>query len=193
MMERDEMGRAKERCFEIEKEMLMSSVKLRRCRDDQREWRCLRIDKQKRGRNGGKELTASCACLRGEKRTMMTVSRIHGKGKKRESGCRGKESPEGTCGGSKGLISLRMTDRAVVAHVCYISLLCKLRVSPLHPFPARPFPYRPTICHFSSQIPIRRYGATQRGRAPSRFTCLINRRATRSGLFSFPFSPPAHT
>jgi hypothetical protein len=83
MVERDEMERAKERCFELEKVMLMSSVRLRRCWDDQREWLCLRIDddKQKRGGNGERELTASCACLRGEKRTM-AVSRIHGKGKR---------------------------------------------------------------------------------------------------------------
>jgi len=40
MVERDEMERAKERCFELEKVMLMSSVRLRRCWDDQREWLC---------------------------------------------------------------------------------------------------------------------------------------------------------
>jgi hypothetical protein len=52
----------------------------------------------------GKELTSSCACLRGEKRTMR-VSRIHGKGKKREVAGRGEESPEGTCGEARDLLA----------------------------------------------------------------------------------------
>jgi hypothetical protein len=135
---------------------------------------------RKRGKNGGKELTAGGACLGGEKRTMG-----HGKGKKREGGV-GERNRRRVRVEARDLLAF-LDARAVLADICSIADpmdACRREYRLALP----PLPFSPIICHLSSQIPKRRLDCPNVCPRPVR----LRDRASSTGalpfwLFPLPF------
>ena len=100
----------------------------------------------KRGKNGGKELTAGGACLRGEKRTMG-----HGKGKKREGGV-GERNRRRVRVEARDLLAF-LDARCWQIYALYPTRWMRVDESIALPFPLSPLPFRLSSVTFHPRSP----------------------------------------
>jgi hypothetical protein len=141
---------------------------------------------RKRGKNGGKELTAGGACLGGEKRTMG-----HGKGKKREGGV-GERNRRRVRVEARDLLAF-LDARAVLADICSIADPMDVDESIALPFPLSPFrlssvTFHPRSPNGASIAPTQ---APTCAPALSVYVTVPHRQARcHSGFFRFPFCLP---
>ena len=137
---------------------------------------------RKRGKNGGKELTAGGACLGGEKRTVG-----HGKGKKREGGV-GERNRRRVRVEARDLLAF--LDARWLADICSISDpmdACRREYRLALP----PLPFRLSSVTFHPRSPNGASIAPTCAPALSVYVTVPHRQARcHSGFFRFPFCLP---